>query len=206
MVDRTTVQVLAIKDPNPGNSVGDNRYEYGGTRAFLVAGDMAYPLQLEYEPKKDLRRYLRAEFAKLFFTLISRRFIVRFVGVAAIVTATGYLSDRLSLAGCERRTAIDVAKVELRGRPFHAGQYDEADTRAIFTEAGIASLPSLPLRRRDGLPNARISHARSVGPFIVDVEYGCGSGGPTGGHGGIRRYVCLFGITVQIADHWTWLS
>jgi hypothetical protein len=163
---------------------------------------MAQPLRLEYEPKRNWQGQLRAAFMKLFQTVSSRRFIVRFLSVAAILLTAGYLSDRLSLGSCERRTAIAIAKDEFGGRPFHAGRYNEAEIRAIFTTAGIQTLSFVA--GQAGLPCAGITHARSVAPFVVDIEYGC-TFGPLDGHGGIRRYFCLFGIPILIGDQMTWV-
>lgn len=165
---------------------------------------MSHPIQLEYEAKKTWRERLRTGLLRLVHVVTSKRYVICLLTTVTVLVSGGYASNRVSLARFERRTAISIARNELGRRLFHLNAYGEADSRAIFTAAGIQSLSSAGAGE-DRLPCAGISRGHSVFPFIVEVEYGC-SFGRLNGHGGIRRYFCLFGFVVQTEDPMTWIS
>ena len=165
---------------------------------------MSTPLQLEYRPRKSFRDRMKQTLRSMLHVLPGKRFWINLSSTLAIVCGMGFLSNRLSYAKCERRTAVSVVNTYLGGGPVHLTQSNEADSRSIFTSAGITILPSPPPGTW-AYPYAGVRRARSVAPFVVEVEYGWTTG-PLCGEGHVRRFLCLFGYAIEARDDMIWVS
>lgn len=135
-----------------------------------------------------------------------RRVMAAAVGLIAITVAGGYASNRASGPACERHAAAWLASTPMSGRAFNVLNYrgDDAESLAIFRAAGVAGVrqtaPGV-----NAWPWAEVRHARSVAPFVMEVDYGwCAE--PLVGQGGRRRYLCLFGRVIEIGDRTRWVS
>ena len=165
---------------------------------------MPTPLQLEYQRGRSFRDRVMPTLLLLLHVLPGRRFWIILSSTLAVVCVMGFLSNRLSYGRCERRTAVGVVNTYLGGGAVHLNKREDADSRAIFTSAGITILPSPPPGIRS-YPYAGVSRARSIAPFVVEVEYGWTTG-PLCGEGHVRRFLCLFGYIIETRDDMTWVS
>ena len=145
----------------------------------------------------------------------SRRltWVLRGLAAALLVGLVGYLSNSVSAEHCEETTA--------RGIVTHIGQRDVF----VLPDDGRSWFPQYPdseqILRRVGLtmrlcaqtglatgacfPWVGVARARSVGPYILEVEWGF-VGSPLGGHRGRSRFLAVFGFIAFRQDRVGWAT
>src|SRR5215475_5540069 len=136
----------------------------------------------------------------------SRRMACHFVGPAAAVAFVllGYVSNAVSAGACEVAVAHRVATP--LGKDFFVlpESTSSPDTypgsQAILRRAGFTPRRCSRAESVDGVcfPWAGVGHAKSVAPYVLEVDWGF-VGEPLSGGGSHARVVAIFGFIV-----WQW--
>ena len=174
--------------------------------------------ELDYAPRPPpwwTRAGLRGRLVACLFGLLDFRHLLRSrkmwagVALAALVTvmlaAAGYSSNEAAGRACEREVAGWLARDVMRGKPFSLSPTASPGSEAIFAAAGSTAASPASGDSPAPFPWCEISRARSSGPFVVEVDYGWCLEGEYG-EGGTRRYLCLFGRRIKLADRLRWCS
>jgi hypothetical protein len=136
--------------------------------------------------------------------LLTSRWARRSAVVGIGLVAAGYLSDYASRSACERRTARLIAAGPMAGRPFFVELQNGAEAARIFSDAGVTILPGTP-NAQANFPWGDVGKSHMTAPFLVDVDTGWAVA-PLAGEGGTHRYLCLFGMTIDLGNRVTWVS
>lgn len=165
------------------------------------------PPPLDYAPPPAGRSAFAAVVSLLAHERV-RRLLKRLSVITVLFVVCGYVSNRVSVGACERRTAKWVATGPLQGRAFAVGGRiaGGAESLAIFREAGVTTATAAaPATTGATFPWGEVRHGRGWLPFVVDVEYGwCAQ--PLVGEGGDVRYVCFFGFVLETGKRTRWVT
>ena len=139
--------------------------------------------------------------------------VLRGFALAVAVGLLGYLSNLVSVEHCEDATAREIAAEIGRcevfvlpdGAPSGFPQY--RGSNVILRRAGLTvrSCTQAGLATGACFPWVGVARAKSVAPYILDVEWGF-EGGPLGGYGSRSRFVTVFGFVVLRQDRFGWAT
>ena len=123
----------------------------------------------------------------------------------------GYVSNSVSAAASEDAVAHRVAGP--LGRDFFVLAESESSrdtypgSQAILHRAGFTPRSCPRAAPFDGVcfPWVGVGHARSVAPYVLEIDWG-EVHAPLGGEGGHARIVAIFGFIVYVWAHVGWAA
>jgi hypothetical protein len=120
--------------------------------------------------------------------------------VVIAVVGAGYLSNALTYRECERQVARWLSQDVMRGHEFTVlGDDDTPYLRKLLDSVGAR------YRVDKAQPWGEIRPASMAIPFLVTVEYGWVFEDGIG-EGGSRRFLCLFGIAIELGESVHWVT
>ena len=146
---------------------------------------------------------------------INRGIIVS-ISLGIFFYACGYISNRMSVETCERRTIQDLCQsrwiktgTQIKVLPNRRAEKTSQwltklnVTHVLLTEEQVEGVKKSGVSSRIYFPWINIGETHTYFPFIVSVEYGWVAE-PQIGSGGSKRYFCLFGCVIYSWTSVTW--
>ena len=129
------------------------------------------------------------------------------LAVVALVLPLGYLSNWLTRRACERNAARHVgAGIGAVGVPIFVLPASARGSADALRAAGLAVQPCQSSGAGFNCwPWGEVKSARTIAPYVMAVEWGFVKA-PLSGLGTENRYLCLFGLAVQISHRELWIT
>ena len=134
-----------------------------------------------------------------------RRHQWRLLATITAFVVLGYVSNAVTRRKVEDEVARSMVVDVMRNRPFYVLAKDGNDTRALLDRAGASYTVVPDARAGPAFPWCYVTPARNSLPFIVTVDEGWVLE-PLYGSGSRRRFLCLFGYYIELADEGTWAT